>query len=127
MNLNIRSLFQLKIVRYGVIGAVSTAVHVSVAFLYIYFLHDSLFIANTVGFFTAYWFSYTVQSKYVFEHALSFAKAFKYLVVQFSSLLIAMGISYYVPLENSYLQTIIVVVILPVITFVVHKLWTFKH
>lgn len=126
MNLNIKKLFNVKIVRYGLIGGVSTAVHVSVAFLYIYFLHDSLFIANTVGFFTAYWFSYTVQSKYVFEHSLSFAKAFKYLVVQFTSLLIAMGVTYYAPLENSYLQTILVVLILPLVTFIVHKFWTFK-
>lgn len=126
LNINGKNLFQIKIIRYGVIGAVSTAVHVCVAFLYIYYIQNSLFMSNTTGFLVAYLFSYTVQSKYVFQHSVSFVKAFKYFVVQFASLLAAMVFSDNIELPNSYLQTIAVVVVLPLITFVVHKFWTFK-
>ncbi len=126
MKRTLEKLFQIKIVRYGLIGGISTAIHVGVAFLYIYYIQNSLFLSNTVGFLAAYLFSYTVQSKYVFKHAVSFAKAFKYFIVQFASLLAAMTFSSNITIENSYVQTIVVAFVLPLITFVVHKFWTFK-
>ncbi len=118
--------FTLQIVRYGFIGAISTLIHMCIAFLYIHYMNDSLFVSNTLGFLTAYTFSYLVQSRYVFRHTVSLRKASKYFIVQFVSLLIALSISYQLSFINSYIQTIIVVLIIPLVTFLVHKVWTFK-
>ncbi len=122
----IQRALEYKIIRYALTGGMATAIHISIAYLYIYFVDTSLFVSNVLGFSIAFVFSYLVQSIFVFKHAVNLMKAFKFFVVQFSSLLASIGISHYVPLENSYIKTLIVVLFLPVITYVVHKFWTFQ-
>jgi len=123
----IKHLFSYKIVRYAIVGGISTFIHIFIASLYIYFVKDSVFQSNTIGFLVAYVFSYLVQSKLVFEHAVSTQKAIKYFIVQFSSLLLAILPSEIFDSYNSYLRTLIVAVLLPLITFIMHKFWTFKE
>ena len=116
-----------KIVRYGLTGGLATGIHVGIAYLYIYFVSSSLFIANTLGFLVAFVFSYLLQSLFVFQHNINIKKAFKYFVVQFASLLTSIMISSYIPLENSYIKTLLVVLFLPLITYVGHRFCTFKE
>ena len=116
-----------KIVKYGLVGGISTLIHIIAAYVYIYIVSNSIFISNIVGFLTAFSFSYIVQSKLVFERAISYTKAFKYFSVQFISLLIAIAISNYAPLINSYLKVILVVIMLPLITYFMHNVWTFSE
>jgi putative flippase GtrA len=113
-------------VRYAFIGGVSTLIHIAGASLYIYFINSSLLQSNIVGFLLAYTFSYTIQSKFVFESKLSQAKAIKYFLVQVVALLIAIFVSDILDGYNSYIKTIIVALLLPLVTFFVHKFWTFK-
>lgn len=120
------NLTNLKIIKYFFIGGISTLVHIIVASLYIYFIDDNLFISNILGFLIAYIFSYTVQSKYVFQHAISKSKAIKYFVVQFSALLFSVVASDMFVSFNSYIKTIFVIIIMPLITYTTHKTWTFK-
>lgn len=119
-------LLQHKLVRYAFIGGVSTLIHIAGASLYIYFINSSLLQSNIVGFLLAYTFSYTIQSKLVFESKLSQAKAIKYFLVQVVALLIAIFVSDILDGYNSYIKTIIVALLLPLVTFFVHKFWTFK-
>ena len=116
-----------KIVKYGLVGGISTLIHITAAYAYIYMVNNSIFISNIVGFLSAFGFSYIVQSKFVFKHAISYVRAFKYFIVQFISLLIAIVISDYAPLENSYLKVILVIVLLPLITYFTHNVWTFSE
>lgn len=129
MNINvmIAKLYHSKLIRYALIGGTSTLIHLGIAFLWLYFVNASLFFANTAGFSIAFIFSYTVQSRYVFLHPLSFPKAFRYFLVQFGALLSALILSEILVGYNSYIKTTIVVILLPLITFVIHKLWTFRH
>ena len=122
----VQKALQYKIIRYGLTGGISTVIHISIAYLYIYFFDSSLFISNTLGFMVAFVFSYLVQSIYVFKDTIRLSKAIKYFIVQFSALLTAIFISEYLPLENSYIKTILVILILPLITYVIHKFWTFN-
>ena len=122
----IQKLFTYKIVRYGVVGGFSTFIHFLFAFLYIYSINSSVFQSNIVGFLIAYIFSYLMQSKFVFEHKVNIEKAVKYFIVQFGALLMAIAMSNLFE-YNSYIKTVIVVVLLPLITFVIHKFWTFKE
>ncbi len=123
----IKHLFSYKIVRYTLVGGTATLIHIAVASLYIYLVNDSVLQSNVIGFLVAYVFSYLVQSKLVFEHAVSIQKATKYFIVQFSALLLAILSSEIFDSYNSYLRTLIVAVLLPLITFVMHKFWTFKE
>ena len=123
----IQKVLQYKLIRYGLTGGVATAIHLGIAYLYIYFIDASLFVSNVLGFLVAFIFSYLVQSLFVFKHAIKLIKAFKFFIVQFISLLISITFSSYIPLENSYLQTIIVILVLPLITYLIHKFWTFKE
>ncbi len=122
----IQRLFAYKIVRYGVVGGISTFIHFLFAFLYIYSINNSVFQSNIVGFLIAYVFSYLMQSKFVFEHKVNIEKAVKYFIVQFGALLMAIAMSNLFEYK-SYIRTVIIVVLLPLITFVIHKFWTFKE
>lgn len=122
----IRKITRHKIVRYGLVGTLSTLIHIMMAFLYIYYVNDSIFISNSVGFLSAFGFSYLLQSKVVFQHAVSYKKALKYFLVQFVALLVSIGISDFAPLDNAYVKVILVVIILPLATYFIHKIWTFS-
>jgi len=122
----INYIFSHKLVRYGFIGGISTLIHISVASLYIYFINNSLFISNIIGFLVAYIFSYTIQSKFVFEHKVNLNKATKYFLVQIGALILAIFLSDILDGFNSYIKSIIVALLLPLVTFFIHKFWTFK-
>ncbi len=122
----IKRLFTHKLVRYGILGGIATLIHFTTASLYIYFINNSVFQSNIVGFLVAYIFSYLMQSKYVFEHKVSIEKAIRYFIVQFAALLLAIVSSTLFDSYNSYIRTAIVVALLPLITFLTHKFWTFK-
>ncbi len=117
----------MKIVRYGIIGGISTLIHIGVASLFIYAIKDNLMTANIAGFLIAYLFSYTMQSLHVFGHAISLSKAWKYFVVQFVSLIASVYISEFLGSYNNYVKTLFVVVLMPLVTYTVHSLWTFKN
>jgi len=123
----IRKAFNNKLIRYALTGGIATTLHVTIAYLYIYFIDNALFISNLLGFSVAFIFSYLLQSLFVFKHAIKLIKALKFFSVQFGSLLLSILISYYVPLENSYLKTLIILLLLPLITYGVHKFWTFQE
>ena len=43
---SLKRLFQYKIVRYALVGGISTLIHISVAILYIYFINHSVLQSN---------------------------------------------------------------------------------
>jgi len=45
-----KRLLGMRIVRFGLVGGVSTIIHIVAAFMYIYFVNDQVFAANLVGF-----------------------------------------------------------------------------
>ncbi|RUM75152.1 MAG: GtrA family protein [Sulfurovum sp.] len=119
-------LFSFKIIRYALIGAIATIIHLSVSTFYIAKIDNTLFVSNVLGFLISYIFSYVMQSKMVFEHAINVEKAIKYFIVQFSSLLLSVFLSDIASEYNNYLKTVMVIIMMPIMTFFIHKMWTFK-
>ena len=117
----------LQLIKYGLVGGVSTLIHILTASFYIYLFRENIYIANALGFTLAFAFSYTVQSLYVFKHSLDTFKLLKYFTVQFGALVVALESSNFLPLENLYIQTVIISILLPIFTFMIHKIWTFKE
>ena len=119
-------LLKIRIVRFALTGGLATAIHIGVAFLCLHFIKDSVFYANVMGFSVAFGFSYIAQSLLVFKRPIRLMSAVKFFAVQFSALMASQLISESFSDLNSYLRVVMVVVILPIITYIVHKLWTFS-
>ena len=124
--MNIKShIFQLA--KYGFFGVVATLVHLFSAWALLYFLNFSVFVSNTFAFFTAFVFSYIFQTLYVFNTNFHFKKFAKFFLVQYGTFLFSYLLSDIFLVQNGYLHTLLIVGIMPLLTFIIHKFWTFKE
>jgi len=118
--------FILQLGKYGLFGVIATLIHLFVAWFVLYSLSLSVFFANAIAFFTAFVFSYIFQTLYVFESEFQIVKFLKFFIVQFSTFLLSFISSNFLHIENQYVHTLLIVAIMPLISFVIHKFWTFK-
>jgi putative flippase GtrA len=116
----------VQLAKYGFFGVIATLVHLFTAWAIIYFFAASVFVSNTLAFFTAFIFSYIFQTLYVFNTSFHPKKFIKFFLVQYGTFLFSYLLSGIFPIQNSYLHTLLIVAIMPLITFVIHKFWTFK-
>jgi len=117
----------LQLAKYGFFGVIATFVHLFTAWAIIYLFDASVFVSNTFAFFAAFVFSYVFQTLYVFHTTFHFKKFIKFFLVQYGTFLFSYIISNIFPIHNSYLHTLLIVAIMPLITFLIHKFWTFKE
>lgn len=118
--------FKARIIKYGIIGAFSSLIHIGAASVFVRFFYESLLIANCVGFLTAFTFSYVCQSRLVFNAALTCKKAVMFFLVQSVSLILAVTTAELMENFSIYFKILIVAFLLPVFTFFIHKVWTFS-
>ena len=118
-------MIQKQLLKYVIVGIVSSICHFFIASLYIMFIDRALFVSNLIGFMTAFVWSCFAQSKFVFKTTLSVKKVTRYFIVQFASLVLSVNLANMSELKNIYLKILLIVIILPVCTFVIHKFWTF--
>jgi putative flippase GtrA len=118
--------FKPQLVKYGIVGIFSTMIHIVAASFFVRFFYASLLFANCVGFLSAFTFSYVARSKFVFTTDLSSRKAVKFFLVQSVSLFLAVKTAEFMEDFSIYFKILIVAFLLPVITFVVHRTWTFS-
>ena len=116
-----------QIIRYGIVGVISTLIHIIAASLFVRFVYASLLFSNIVGFSCAFGFSYVSQSKFVFLSELTYKKALKFLLVQVIALILAVKAAQMADNVSIYIQIFLVAIFLPVCAFFVHKLWTFAE
>jgi len=119
-------LLLLQLVKYGLLGVVATLIHLLSAWSIIYIFGATVFTSNIFAFLIAFSFSYIAQTQYVFESEFHIVKFFKFFGVQFSTFLFSYFVSNILRIESSYLHTLLIVAIMPLITFTLHKFWTFK-
>jgi len=117
----------IQLAKYGFFGVIATLVHLLTAWAIIYLFDASVFISNTFAFFTAFIFSYIFQTLYVFKSTFHFKKLLKFFLVQYGTFLFSYLLSELFVVQNSYLHTLLIVAIMPLITFLIHKFWTFKE
>ena len=119
--------FVIQLSKYGFFGVVATLIHLGSAWTVLFLFQTSVFVANTVAFFIAFGFSYVFQTLYVFQSHFHLHKFVKFFLVQFWSFLLAYILSDVVKIDNGYVHTLLIVAIMPLVTFTLHKLWTFKE
>lgn len=123
--MNIKPLL-LQLSRYGFFGIIATVIHLLSAWLLIYGFAASVLLANSCAFLIAFMFSYLFQSKYVFHTAFYWQKFTRFFAVQGGAFVLAYMLSTWFPLDNQYMQTLLIVMVIPLVSFIIHKLWTFK-
>lgn len=101
--------------------------HLGVASGMIYLFHAGVLLANTIAFFTAFIFSYVFQTLYVFNSRFHVKRFLKFFLVQYGAFLLSYLLSSVVQLKNDYLHTLVIVIIIPIVGFIIHKFWTFKE
>lgn len=110
------------------IGLGATALHVAIATYLIGTLMLPIALGNAIAFVVANLFSYFSQSTYVFQRPQTSVQYWRFLsvslvglafVVAISSALEALGVHYLVSIG-------VVVLVVPVVTFGVHSVWTFR-
>ena len=127
MELILRQWNNYRIVRFLAVGVSSVAVHIVVAYLYIYFIDSNSVIAsNVIGFSVAVVFSYILQTKIVFKKDISYESAWKYIGVQIIGVSISIFVTNYLLVGNPYIKVIFVVILLPMMTYTIHSLWTYS-
>lgn len=122
----VEKLLSLRIVRFGLAGGIATLTHIGVAFTLLHVFSTNVFVANIFGFLCAFTLSYLLQSLFVFKKNLSLKHVKRFFMVQFSALLISQLISELFKDANSYLRVLLVVFMIPLVTYVIHRMWTYK-
>lgn len=82
-------LWQAWLLRYGLVGVVSTCIHLTVAFVLLSLAEVGVFMANLAGFLCAFGFSYLVQAQYVFLANVCWQGSVRYFFVQTTALLLS--------------------------------------
>ncbi|GMQ47941.1 GtrA family protein [Vibrio sp. 10N] len=119
-------LLEYRLVRFALTGGMATAIHIVVAFSFIHLVKDNVLYANILGFSIAFMFSYFAQTVLVFRQEVNLRNALRFFMVQFGALMISQAISELFSDWNSYIRVLMVVVILPIITYLIHKVWTYS-
>lgn len=119
-------MLERRIVRFGVTGGLSSFTHIVVAFSWLYLLSSSVFIANMVGFLCAFGLSYLLQSHFVFQRKITTQNAKRFFVVQFSALMVSQLFSSLFQDSNHYARVLLVVFMIPLVTYLIHRCWTYK-
>ncbi len=117
----------LQLSKYIFFGFITTLLHLFTAWALIYLFATSVFSANIFAFFTAFVFSYIFQTFYVFSTSFHLTKLLKFFAVQFGTFLFSYILSDIFLIQNSYLHTLVIIAIMPLVTFMIHKFWTFKE
>jgi putative flippase GtrA len=123
--MNIKAI-AIQLGKYGLFGVLATLIHLFTAWALIYFFQTTVFVSNILAFFVAFAFSYIFQTLYVFNTQFHLLKLLKFFTVQFGTFLFSFILSDLINIQNSYLHTLLIVAIMPLITFFIHKFWTFK-
>jgi putative flippase GtrA len=110
------------------IGLAATAVHVAIATHLIGTHMLPMALGNAIAFVVANLFSYFSQSAYVFQRPATSVQYWRFLIVSLVGLAFVVAISSGVEaLGVHYLASIaVVVLVVPIVTFSVHSLWTFR-
>jgi putative flippase GtrA len=114
---------------FGLIGVSATMTHYFVALFSHQFLHISLYAANLSGYCAAVAISYFGHGRLTFKQELNWQVFSRFVAVSISTLLLSEVLLYALETQFSLHHAIslgIVVCTIPLITFVLSKLWVFR-
>lgn len=115
-------------IRFAITGVLATILHIMVA---TWFITKWLFLpsfANGIAFATAASFSYVMNTRWSFSSKVTVGNIARFTVVSIVGLSLSMGISGLAHLYglHYFYGIMLVVFIVPLVTFLLHKVWTYR-
>lgn len=114
--------------RFVVVGVATTGIHLAVELSLFNFAKFTTIFANACAFIVATLFSFVLNTFWSFSSNLALGIFARYLIVSFFGLVVSVsiaGLSELIGLNN--LQgTIMVILILPIASFMLHNYWTYR-
>ena len=119
-----------QIMRFGLVGVVASAVHFSIVVMLVQQLSLAPLIANIIGFSIGFQVSYSGHRHWTFrgttaEHSVAYTRL---LILQINNFIL--NETFYYILLNMHIPyqiaLIIVLSIMPILTFTISKLWIFR-
>lgn len=117
-----------KFIRFGLIGGIITIFHFSIASIFYIFLNQNVIIANQIAFIIASFLSFILNAFFTFNQKPNLIFLFKFACIVGLNFGATTLIAY---LGNKfklgfYIVSFMIVVILPISSFLIHNFWTFK-
>ncbi|WP_081617512.1 GtrA family protein [Acetobacter aceti] len=114
--------------KFFVCGVLSTLLYVISSF-YLYKLHVDQEISSCLSVLSSGLFSYIVNTTWTFNDRMSKKSFFKFYVVTFfTSILSSVEVYFAKTLNANYWECIgLVVITMPLLSFSIHRLWTYSH
>ena len=122
-------LWHKQFVRYGFVGVASTTIHVVVAFFLLNVIGVSLLRANIGAFCSAIFVSYFGNALWSFETKGEVKSMGKFFVASAITLLLIVFISNWVTEAGlpPYIGVLMIAVVIPIVGFILQKLWVFNR
>lgn len=116
------------LIKFLITGITSTAIHIICALAIYHLIITNLIIASLLGFFIALIFSYLSHTYWSFKNKPSVKNCTKFLTVNIALIAVNIGL---VKLSNIYyfsedLSIVTIACSLAIISFVLHKYWTYR-
>lgn len=114
---------------FGIVGVSATLTHYLVALSSHNYLGFNLYFANLSGYCSAVAISYFGHGKLTFQRELKWPVFFRFVLVSLTSLGLSQGILWVLATQSTLHHAIslaIVVCIIPVITFLLSKIWVYR-
>ena len=117
-----------QLMRFGIVGVLSTLIHACIATIMIKFLLSSQVVANCSAFVCATFFSYIAHTRYSFVASFSKKTSLRFIVVVSICFFITAILAKIAEYFNMPYQIGIVLVlsIVPIISYLLHRFWTYK-
>ncbi|MEE4140281.1 GtrA family protein [Pseudomonas viridiflava] len=114
-------------IRFGLVGVANTAVHAGIVIALMEVFAPPAFVANGVAFIFANLMSYALNSRFTFRTPASFAGYRRFLLVSLVSLALTLLITSIVEYLGWHygVGLVMVIFIVPVLNYLVMKLWAF--
>lgn len=114
---------------FGLVGVSATLVHYFVALLSHEYLGINLYVANLAGYCTAVLISYFGHGRLTFKRNLHWPVFLRFILVSLATLLFSEGILWGLETHTTLHHSVslaIVVSTIPILTFILSKLWVFR-
>lgn len=118
-----------QVIRYGFVGILSTFAYMAIAMLLVYFFDTSLLVANIYAAFVPMLISYFGNAVWSFETRSEMRTFGKFCCVALFTLVVMVVGSRWISQAGlpPYLGIVIIGVSLPVVSFLLQKLWVFER
>ena len=115
---------------FGLVGLLATATHYAVALFSHEYLGVSLYLANPVGYLCAVMVSYHGHGNVTFQHAMGHRVFIRFAVMSVTTFVLSevllVVLEQYAGISQR-LSLLAVVLSIPVLSFLLAKLWVFRH